>query len=148
MFRGRLIQSRCDPGSSRESPVLATSGAFVVCQWNLPIASGLQRSRGHWQLRVEFKVNLRPKFRGNPGFREIPVWRCKVRVAASIPRVALAGPRWLAACPGPGRGPAGECARPQNWGSLACHLGREGHSTKLLRQVGLNFAQLESATPQ
>ena len=43
-------------------------GAFVV--WNLPI--GLQRSRS----QLEFEVNLRPKFRGNPGFREIPVWRC------------------------------------------------------------------------
>jgi hypothetical protein len=42
-------------------------GAFVV--WNLPI--GLQRSRS----QLEFEVNLRPKFRGNPGFREIPVWR-------------------------------------------------------------------------
>ena len=43
-------------------------GAFVA--WNLPI--GLQRSRS----QLEFEVNLRPKFRGNPGFREIPVWRC------------------------------------------------------------------------
>ena len=46
-------------------------GAFVV--WNLPI--GLQRSRS----QLEFEVNLRPKFRGNPGFRGIPVWRCRRR---------------------------------------------------------------------
>ena len=26
--------------------------------------------------RLEFEVKLLPKFRGNPGFREIPVWRC------------------------------------------------------------------------
>ena len=71
-----MLQSRrcssfvADPSKTQarhESPQCHV-GAFVV--WNLPI--GLQRSRS----QLEFEVNLRPKFRGNPGFREIPVWRC------------------------------------------------------------------------
>jgi len=70
-----MLQSRrgswfvVDPSKTQahhESPQ-SHVGAFVV--WNLPI--GVQRSRS----QLEFEVNLRPKFRGNPGFREIPVWR-------------------------------------------------------------------------
>ena len=92
-----MLQSRrgswfvVDPSKTQahhESPQRHV-GAFVV--WNLPI--GLQRSRS----QLEFEVNLRPKFRGNPGFREIPVWRCGGMVAAgercSWPRPVLSFPQ-------------------------------------------------------
>jgi hypothetical protein len=83
----------------------ATSARALVI-WNLPI--GLQRSRS----QLEFEVNLRPKFRGNPaGLREITPVAGDGSDSASL-RVRLVTRR---ACPRTGRCDLGRMRVPVTW---------------------------------
>jgi hypothetical protein len=81
-----LSMSISIPGSSRESPMPRRG----VC--GLESADWATSSRS----QLEFEVNLRAKSRGNPGFREIPVWRSMGGLGAVRPPGEPDGAAWAA----------------------------------------------------
>jgi hypothetical protein len=117
-----LWQTHPNPRLVTRVPGSASSGRLWFGM-DLPI--GLQRSRS----QLEFEVNLRPKFRGNPGFREIPVWRWELGLGCSPPANGRrAGPRQ--------RGASGLLARPR---AAGCAIRRAAAARRPAVSAGSNL---------